>query len=402
MSEKHEEGGMEYAETVLIVDDDENLLSGIRRQLRNRFNMLFACGGQEAIALLREDRSVAVVVSDMSMPRMNGVELLSRIAKARPGIVRIMLTGNADLDTPIEAVNRGGIYRFLLKPCDDESLAIAIRAGIDQYRLIRAERELLEKTLAGSVRVLSDMLALVNPAAFSRASRTKKYCSQIIAALERKHAWRFELMAMLSQIGCVALPPEILTMVDAGEDLDPEKRKMYARHPSLGRELLSKIPRLREVAVAIGDQQRPYCDFATPELADDGVFGAMLLKATIDFDTLISGGSNHARAMKVMRERLGHYEPSILEALARASVVEVEWESRVVPILQLKPDMILADDLRTGSGLLLAKKGQEVTPSMKVRLENFLANREIPGEILVMVQASQGCRPEELPEPTAS
>ncbi len=377
---------MERKEAVLLVDDDQNLLSSLRRQLRGRFNVATACGGEEALCHLAENEDVSVIVSDMSMPQMNGVQLLKKVRALNPEIVRIMLTGNADLDTAMQAVNKGGIFRFLVKPCDSESLEIAIKDGIDQFHLIRAEKELLEKTLAGSVKVFSDILALVNPAAFSRASRVQKYCRQVAESLDRENVWRFELAALLSQVGCVALPTDTLAKLNAGADLTADEQKMYARHPSLGAELLSNIPRLEEVSKAIAGQHKEYSEYEDPDLSDDGVFGGMLLKTLIDFDSLIAGGHRPEEAIADLRRNKVLYEPGLLKAAGSISIVNVEWESMLMPIYSLTNEMYLAEDLITKSGLLLAKHDQEMGPSMKARLENFASRNEIPREIRVKVQ----------------
>ena len=145
-------------ERCLIVDDDHHLLSALRRQLGERFDLETAQGGQQAIEAVREAAGqrdpFAVVVCDMRMPGMDGIETLKRIRDLAPDTVRIMLTGNADQQTAIEAINQGSIFRFYTKPCSQEQLEAGLEAALGQYRLVTAERELLESTLAGSIKVL--------------------------------------------------------------------------------------------------------------------------------------------------------------------------------------------------------------------------------------------------------
>ena len=156
---------------VLIVDDDTNLLAGLRRQFRNRFDLHFATGGDEALAAIDTEGSFAVAMVDMRMPGMDGVTLLAELHKRTPDTVRIMLTGNADQQTAVDAINKGHIFRFFSKPCAPEDLANGIEAGLRQYELLMAERVLLEKTLAGSVKVLVDVLSTIDPTGFGRATR---------------------------------------------------------------------------------------------------------------------------------------------------------------------------------------------------------------------------------------
>src|SRR6184192_4097590 len=100
-----------------------------------------------------------VVVADMQMPGMNGVQFLTKAEAFSPDTVRIMLTRNADQKTAADAVNQGHVFRFLNKPCSPEQLAVTLTAGLKQYKLITAERELLESTLNGSVKLLTDILS---------------------------------------------------------------------------------------------------------------------------------------------------------------------------------------------------------------------------------------------------
>ena len=139
-----------------------------------RFAIDTATSGSDALARLSEGGPYAVVISDMRMPGMDGAQLLSRVHKISPNTVHVMLTGNADLDTAIVAVNDGAIFRFLTKPCEVDLLKRAITTYLVQYRLIVAEKELLENTLMGSIKMLTDILCIANPPAFSRALRIRR------------------------------------------------------------------------------------------------------------------------------------------------------------------------------------------------------------------------------------
>ena len=130
-------------EKILCVDDEPNILEAYRRTLRKRFELDVACGGEEALQAIAQRGPYAVLVADMRMPGMNGVELLAKVRQIAPLTVRMMLTGNTDLQTAIDAVNQGHIFRFLTKPCSPEDFANALEAGLEQHRLLTAERQLL-------------------------------------------------------------------------------------------------------------------------------------------------------------------------------------------------------------------------------------------------------------------
>jgi DNA-binding NtrC family response regulator len=146
---------------VLLVDDDRALLASMARNLRGRYELVTAESGPEALKLAGAFPPFATIVADMQMPGMNGIELLRAFEKLCVTTTRIMLTGQTDLATAMEAVNHGHVFRFLTKPCAIEALEATIDAGIGQYHLATAEKVLLEETLAGSVQTLVDLLSVL-------------------------------------------------------------------------------------------------------------------------------------------------------------------------------------------------------------------------------------------------
>ena len=129
---------------VLLVDDDEMLLAGLMRQLRNKFRVETAISGEVAVKMVEENGPYAVVVSDYMMPGMNGIEFLSQVKLTNPDTIRMMLTGSADMTTAIKAVNEGSIYKFHPKPCPAETLSEAIQSGIDEYQKVTSDQTQLK------------------------------------------------------------------------------------------------------------------------------------------------------------------------------------------------------------------------------------------------------------------
>ena len=165
---------------ILFVDDDELLLQTYQRHLRKLYDAEVALGAEEALAAVADRGPFAVIVSDMRMPGMNGIQLLAKVREIVPDTVRMMLSGHGDLNSAIEAVNEGNVFRFLTKPCSQATLLKALDAGLAQYRLVTAERELLSETLSGSLKVLSARGSA--PAARTDAAeRLKQYLQDIEA-----------------------------------------------------------------------------------------------------------------------------------------------------------------------------------------------------------------------------
>ncbi|MBZ5592152.1 MAG: response regulator [Acidobacteriia bacterium] len=373
-------------EKILCVDDDLNILLALQRQLRKQFHVEGAMGAEKALAAIERDGPFAVIVSDLQMPGMNGLELLGKAREFSPDTVRVMLTGQADLHTAIAAVNQNSIYRFLTKPCSAEELAATLEAALEQYRLVTAERNLLENTLRASVKVLTEVLSLVHPAAFSRASRIHRYVRHMAAELKLGNAWQFEVAALLSQIGCITMDPCTLDRVYTGEELSAEEKKMFAAHPAAGRDLLLHIPRLEAVAHMIAGQnlaQPPSPPRA--QLQEVVSTGVHLLCAAIDFDRLITRDRSKEEALAHMRQREYDYDPACLRALATFVPHEAGMELRVLKSAELRRFMIVDQDVRSKNGLLLLAKGQEVTPSVLDRLKAFAAKVGIVEPIRVLV-----------------
>lgn len=120
---------------ILLVDDDIKLIRSIRRYLRKRFDLDTALSGEEGLEFLKGKNSYAVIVSDYRMPDMDGIEFLARAKMLAADSVRILFTGQADLEAAIRAVNEGEVFRFITKSCTLESLAEGITAGIEKYML---------------------------------------------------------------------------------------------------------------------------------------------------------------------------------------------------------------------------------------------------------------------------
>ena len=377
---------------ILVVDDEQNLLDSLKRQLRKKFSIITALGPEKGLESFSGQGPFPVVVSDLSMPGMNGIEFLSRVKKCTPESVCILLTGNADLENAIKAVNEGAIFRFLTKPCHPEVLSRALEQGIEQHRLLTAEKELLEKTLKGSIKVLTEVLSLVNPEAFGRSARIKRYAARIARILGVANVWEVETAAMLSQIGCVVLPKETMNKVYLGKELDDEEARLFDKHPAIASDLLSHIPRMQHVAEIISDQNNRFFEGRNSDnqrRIRDISLGARILKVVLDYDILESKGFEKTKALKELKTRSRWYDPKVLGVLEQVLGVKAEYVAKNVSISGLKDRMILSEDVCTLKGQLLISRGQKVSPVLIKRLKNFARNAGVREPIRVFVLDSQ-------------
>ena len=381
-------------EKILFVDDDTNLLAAVERNLRLKFNLVTAASGESGLAKMAAEGPFAVIVADMQMPGMNGVQLLTEAQKRHPETVRLMLTGNADQRTAAEAVNIGHIFTFLSKPCPMETLTKAVQAGVTQYRLITAERELLEKTLNGCVKMLADVLSLLDPSAFGRGKALREYMRTYVSSIHVGDLWEFEIAAMLSQIGTVTIPPAILEKSRAGVELTPTERDVLDRVPGTGADLLANIPRLESVARIVLYQHKHYdgSGFPADEVRGEEIpIAARILKVLTDLLELEAQKMPKDDALKLMQQRMGWYDPRVLDATFACFDIylpDISAKSQGLPISakDLRVGQIVLTDIKTESGKTLVLARSQITQVLLVRVANFAKFSPIQEPIYIEVE----------------
>jgi response regulator RpfG family c-di-GMP phosphodiesterase len=365
---------------ILFVDDEPNVLSAIQRQLHGRFEVETAVGAKAGLKALQNWQDYSVVVADMGMPEMSGIEFLSQISQFAPNIVRVMLTGYVNQATAVDAINKGHIFRFLSKPCPAEKLIETLDAAVAQHHLVLAEHELLENTLGGSLKVLAEILALAEPRTFGVAEVLRDSVRSLAKSLNVTSTWDLEAAALLSQIGFVTIPPELILKSRQGEALAEREKEVFTRIPAIGSSLLSQIPRLEGVARIILYQNKRFDGGGFP---DDGVagesipLGARMLKILIDLARIEASGTKRPAALAQLQARAGCYDPRILSAVteqapaARAKASSSAGSATAVGFANLRVGHILCSNLETKGGILLVTAGNRITPMLMHRLRNF-------------------------------
>jgi response regulator RpfG family c-di-GMP phosphodiesterase len=305
-----------------------------------------------------------------------------------------MLTGYADIDMAMRAINDGSVFRLLTKPCAADTLSNMLTAAVQQYRLVTAEKELLENTLRSSIKVLTELLGLVNPQAFGRTSRIKNYVRKIAEQMELPNVWQLETAALLSQIGCVIFPESLLKNLYNSQQLSEEESQLYKMHPGIGSSLIAGIPRMEEITEIIKYQEKHFDGTGYPRDSLSGgkiPIGARILKIALDFDVLEAAGIPAREALKSLKLREGYYDPQILAAIEPALCVEgEEAKSRLTVLRDLKVDMVLDEDVLSETGLVLIAKGQEVSLPMLLRLQQFAKASKIREPFRVRLSGSMG------------
>jgi response regulator RpfG family c-di-GMP phosphodiesterase len=361
-------------EKVLIVDDEPRVLEALEATLGRHFDVTLADSQEKALALVREE-SFVVMVSDMQMPGMDGLALLSEVKKESPETVRMMLTGLNDQDVAISAINKADVFRFLRKPVRAPAFKKAIEEAIAHYRLVAAERDLLENTLQGSINALVETLSLISPELFGRGMRLKARVKALAKAMDLPDAWQWESAALLSAIGCINLPPETVRARFNGEPLQPDQEQKYLVASASGADLLGSIPRLEALTDAIRYQEKYFDGSGYPEDNKRGSeipLGARLLRPLADMDAIETAGNTAAQAWLQIKNFSQRYDPDIFQAIGQ--IVEDQGTQKVqsVSVSALTDNMILASDLYTSNGSLLVSKGQSTTAGVRRHLLYYL------------------------------
>ena len=350
---------------VLLVDDEPNVLEGLERTLFGDYDVFTAESGAEGLETIEQEGPFSVVVSDMRMPEMNGAAFLARVHQTAPDTVRVLLTGQADMDSAIAAVNEGNIFRFLCKPCPQDLLFRSLEAAVKQYELTTAERDLLENTLKGAVKVLTEVLSLASPVAFSRSDQIKELVAHMAGRLELENRWSYEVAGMLSHIGCITLPPDTLERIYAGQAISDDEESMFADHPEVGHRLLVNIPRLDAVARMIRGQNDPATTTDEKER-----MGAEMLRVALAVDRLMAAGSGLRNAVNELR-RLGGYDERLLAAVWDFRGEKPSEVVRALGVAELQSFMILDEDVFAKNGNVLVPKGRELSNVLVERLKNW-------------------------------
>jgi CheY-like chemotaxis protein len=358
---------------MLCVDDEPQVLEGLTLVLRRSFQVHTANGGAEALALLAGGMRPAVIMSDMRMPGMNGAAFLAAARDQSPDAVRLLLTGQADMDSAISAINDGGIFRFLSKPCPPPALLSAALAAAEQHRLITAEKELLEQTLLGSIQALTDILAITSPQLFGRATRVKKLVLDLQEAAGIEPRWQLKAACMLSQIGSVALPPDVATKLATGRGLDARETQMVENARGQSLRLIANIPRLEGVIALLEGSATRWSDLTHATIDPDPTLirDAQLLRAATAFDARETAGDPAGNAIAAMRAIQGKFDPAAIDAIQVLRLGTVSRPVRQYKLRELVPGMILTEDVHLPNGPLLLSRGHEITPLLLARLGNF-------------------------------
>ncbi len=401
---------------ILVVDDEENILRAIRRLLMDEdLEVLTATSGEEALRILTSDQDVGLILSDQRMPGLTGVDFLEKARKIVPDTIRIVLTGYADVNAAIDAINRGGAYRYVAKPWKDDELVQIIREAAQRFFLVKENKRLsgimkrqneelqtwnsqleyfvqkqtkeiqknneelqrlnrrLKKNFQNSILAFSGLIELRDSGVRNHSRNVAEVSTKVAESLGLPGAEieTITVASLLHDIGKIGIP-DVLLQKDF-EDMSSEELEEYMLHPVRGQAAIDSIEDLRKAGILIRHHHESFNGKGFPDrLRGDNIpLGSRIISMADAVDKAIGKlyGDNAIQvALKSLKEGLGSsFDPGLYKAvtasveeiyakvLVKTDVVELELHPN-----NLKAGMVISRDVHSGTGLLLLSKGLQL------------------------------------------
>lgn len=406
--------------SILFVDDEENILKALKRLLLDEeFTVLTATSGEQGLAILRDNPDMALIVSDQRMPGMGGAEFLAKSRELVPNAVRMVLTGYADVASAMDAINRAGANRYLVKPWDDDMLIHTIHDGIDLFLMKRENQRLTElvhqqneelkewngnlkrrvmeqtTTIRQQNEGLAARNAIIKSAfegtimAFSRVvelcgSRLRMHTRNVTALsigiarelnLPDQELEDIRIAALLHDIGMIGIPESVLEKNPA--HLNPEEQTYYRQHSIRGQSSIDSVEELRRAGMLIRHHHEQFNGKGFPDqLKGDAIPLGSRIIAYADFIDLEMYGLSGEQAMEGTLRKAAYLGGMALDpSLARAAARNAQYlyykppgatvqQERVYPPDELVPGLRIVRDVYSGTGLLLLTAGAVLDKQM--------------------------------------
>ena len=437
---------------VLCVDDEPNILSSLRRLLRAEgYQVLLAEGGAAGLAVL-EAEHVDIVISDMRMPEMDGAQFLERVRNKWPDTIRLLLTGYADIQSILDAINRGEIYRYVTKPWNDNDLLLIVRHALERKELEREKQRLealtreqneqlkelntgleskvqertgelkaalgslttandkLKTSFLTSIKIFSGMIEMRNGSLAGHSRRVADLARRIAARMNlgSDEIQDIFVAGLLHNIGKVAFSDDLLAM--AVSTMSTENLTLYRKFTLRGEQLLMPLEDLREAAKIIRSQQERFDGEGYPDhLSGFNIpVGARILALASDYFNLQVGTlaprklrPEEAQAL-ILQNGGKRYDPAVVNAFAEINGAAPEKPAAAastkpadngpelqVTTAELKPGMRIARDLVSRDGYMLLSAGHVLEERMIRQIRDFEASTT--GTVLdIHIKAERG------------
>lgn len=416
--------------TVLLVDDEPNILSSLRRLLRpTGYRTLIAESGRAGLEILEKEH-VDLVISDMRMPEMDGARFLEEVRNRWPDVVRILLTGYADISSTIAAINRGEIYRYISKPWNDHDLLLVIREALENSRLrgenerllalTQAQNEALKDLNAGledkvkqrtaeieqinsflnlandklkqnfliSIKIFSGLIELRGNNVGGHSRRVADLARRLSAKLGMTSREQHDIFyaALLHDIGKIGFPDTLIAKPLS--KMSSEELSLYRKHPGIGASALTALEELADVARYVRSHHERFDGQGFPDGLEGNAIprGGRLLAVIDEYDALQGGMMSEKRmsadeARKYIEQSRGkRFDPEIVDAFSALldTIAEESIRDKAVYYTDLRSGMVLARDLFSKEGLLLLAADFVLDARIIRQIQEYAAREKLP------------------------
>jgi response regulator RpfG family c-di-GMP phosphodiesterase len=379
--------------SILVVDDEEIVVSALRETLRRQnYNVVATTDPMAALAELKTSL-FAVIIADQRMPLISGLELLDRARQIQPHATRILMAGVVSLDMVIDAINKGEIYRFIVKPWLREELLVTIKNAAQRHELVQQNLHLQSATQAMNMQLveLNQSLDEQNllrsmelslhaaqtfyPTLGHQGRRVAQLCRPMaqVAGLTAEDRRALESAALLHDIGLVGAPRSLIRRWQENpQALNRAERALIEQHPVLGQELSAFGNGLEPVGVLIRVHHERVDGTGYPDkLPGDKIpWLGRLLAVAVAFAASKLVRDDAVEEIKMQANTA--FDPDAVRVFLRAlPQVHAPRGEKQVPLSELRPGMVLARGIYTPNGLLVAPEGQQLNPTYIEKLLNL-------------------------------
>ena len=353
---------------ILMIDDDIRVLNGYKRVLGREFDIKMAHDPVIGLKILKSEEDIAVIISDYMMPKVDG-NLLFEVAKEiSPHTIRIMLSGNADLTTAVDAINKSSVYKLLIKPFPANELKKIIFEAIKVYNKNIESKDILDDTFLVASSIIKNLVAMLSPRDGFYVNNITYMTKIIVNNMNYIQPKKIIIASYLSQLGFINLPTEIKSKIYYKKQLKNNEVKVIEEHPNFAKKIILKKAFLMDIANGISFQNKTFVQVSSikDKLTADI---AMVLRVAVDYTIDLIYYDSDKRALRELKRNFMLYDPKILKVL-EVYVTSLDDDYNIVEIspMDVKDGMIIARDFFNASNELLITKGSVVTSSIRLKL----------------------------------
>ncbi|EKD26113.1 MAG: Response regulator receiver [uncultured bacterium] len=401
---------------VVFIDDEENILSAINRLCRKEIFQSFFTSNPDQVIEWVQTKEVAVVVSDQRMPDMDGTLLLEKVRSISPNTIRIILTGYADLQSAVEAINKCGVWRFMNKPWNENEFKFNIQQAIAQYNLVEENIKLnslikqqndqlkemnqsledkvkertsvilqlnqqLKSSLLETIKLLGQLTEMHSPLIGNHSKRVAVLSREIGKAMElnSNELFELEIAAILHDIGKIGLPQTIMKKNES--QMSKQEREIYLSHIIRGEVLISKITGLGNVVKIIRHHHEYYNGQGFPDklresnipLASQIISVADLYDNALNDKSLFQVSSSDKSLQYISNFSGTRLSPQIIKVLVQC-IKDIKGEvfnqvESEINLEDLAENMVISRNIVSTAGVMLVKKDSKMTKTLLEQLK---------------------------------